>query len=59
MDEHVVEDVILTDALRGMIGLFGFFNEDTRFQLRTLILPDPSEFKFFVFWAWLRKVILV
>lgn len=49
MDKHIVEDVILTDALRGMVGLVGIFNEDTRLQLRTLIFPDPSEFKFLFF----------
>jgi hypothetical protein len=41
-----IKEVILTDAMRGMVGLLGISDQNPRLQLRPVLLPDPGEFEF-------------
>ena len=45
-DETVVEQVVIRDAMRGVIRLLRVFEQDARFQPRPVLLPDPGQFEF-------------
>ena len=43
-DQPVVENVVVRNALFGVIGLIRVFEQDTRLQFGTLFFADPGEF---------------
>jgi hypothetical protein len=45
-DEPVIENIVLSQPVRRMIGLFRVLKQNPRFQLRPVLLPDPCEFEF-------------
>ena len=45
-DKAVVEDIVVCDAMRSVVGLFGIFKKDARLQPWPVPLPNPSQFKF-------------
>ena len=45
-DEAVVEQVVLGDAMRGVVGFFRIFKQDAGFKSRAVFLTNPGEFKF-------------
>lgn len=47
-DQPVVKDVVLRHAMLGVIRLVRVFEQDTRLQLRALVLADPGEFEFLI-----------
>jgi len=45
-DQAIVEEVILRNSLRRMIRKLWVFKQNSRFQPRPVLLPNPSQFKF-------------
>ena len=45
-DETVIEKVVISHAVRRVIGLFRVFEQDTRLKPGPVLLPDPGEFEF-------------
>lgn len=44
-DEAVVEEVVVSHAVRRMVGLIRVLQQNTRLQLRPVLLADPRQFK--------------
>ena len=49
MDEAVVEEVPVRDAVQRMMRLVRFFQQDARFQPWPVLFSDPGEFEFCFF----------
>ena len=45
-DQLVVEEITRSDTMRSMIRLLRIFDENPRFELRPVLLPDRGEVKF-------------
>lgn len=46
VDEHVVEDVLaILPARGGMMRFFHILHQHARLKARSLVFPDPSQFK--------------
>src|ERR1035441_7974422 len=45
-DEAVIEEVVVRDAMPGVIRFLRVFEEDARLQPGPVFLPNPSEFEF-------------
>ncbi len=45
-DESVIEQVVVGDPVRRMVGLLRVFQQNPRLQLRPVLLADLSEFEF-------------
>lgn len=45
-DQPVIEDVVVGDPVRSMVGLLRVLQENARLQLRPVLLFNPSEFEF-------------
>ena len=45
VDEPVIKNVAIADAMRRVIRLRRIFEQDARFQLRPVLLPDPGQFQ--------------
>lgn len=45
VNQPVVENVVFTDAMRGMIRFGWVFEQDARLQLWPVLLSDPSQFE--------------
>ena len=43
-DQSIVEDVVVRNAMLGVIGLLRVFQQDARLQPWTFFLADPGEF---------------
>jgi hypothetical protein len=45
-DETVIEEVVISHTVRGVMGFLRIFEQDTRLKPGPVLLPDPSEFEF-------------
>jgi len=46
VDQHIVEDVIITDTRRRVVAFLRFLDQNARLQPRTVLLAHPGQFKF-------------
>src|SRR5262245_50973719 len=49
-DEAVIEQVAVSHAVRRVIGLLWILEQDARLQPGPVLFPDPSKFKFWLFY---------
>ena len=42
----VVKEILFADAVWGVVGAVGIFDQDARFQPGALLLANPGEFEF-------------
>ncbi len=56
MNEAVVEEVPVRDPVRRVIRLLRLLQQNPWLQLRPVLFPDPSEFKFLFFGHWKVQV---
>ena len=45
-DKPVIENVVIGDSVRCVVGLLRVLQQDSRLQLRPVLFTDPGEFKF-------------
>lgn len=45
-DKSVIEQVVVGNAMGGMVRLLTVLQQDARLQLRPVLLPDPGKFEF-------------
>jgi hypothetical protein len=43
-DETVIENIVVSNTVSGVIGFFLVFQQDTWFQLGPILLPNPRQF---------------
>ena len=48
-DEAVIEEIVVRNAMFGVMGLLGVLQQDARLQPWPVLLPDPSQFEFCFF----------
>ena len=57
-ESTVVEEVVVGNALLGVVRLLRIFEQDARLQLRPLVLANPGEFEFWILYCHTKSTLM-